>query len=44
MLDFVTQAGDNATFSSICSGDLTNALEEALDTFESACDSFPIID
>jgi hypothetical protein len=44
MVDFVSQAGDNSVLSSICSGDLTNALEEALDTFESACDDFPIID
>ncbi len=44
MVDFVSQAGDNSVLSSICSGDLTNALQEALDTFESACDDFPIID
>ena len=44
MIDFVNQAGDNAVLSSICSGDLTGALEQALDTFEAACNSFPSID
>ncbi len=44
MIDFVNQAGSNAVLSSICSGDLTNALGEALDTFEAACNSFPGID
>lgn len=44
MIDFVAQAGSNSVLSSICSGDLTNALGEALDTFEAACNSFPGID
>lgn len=44
MIDFVNQAGSNAVLSSICSGDLTNALGEALDTFEAACNAFPGID
>ncbi len=39
--DFVSQVGDNATFSSICEGDLSSALMDALNTFEVACQSFP---
>lgn len=39
--DFVRQAGDNAVFSSICEGDLTISLRDALDTFQAACESFP---
>lgn len=42
--EFVNQAGTNATFSSICDGDLSGGLEQALDTFESACEGFdPIL-
>ncbi len=44
MIDFVAQAGDNSSLSSICSGDLTTALAEALNTFEEACDGFTQID
>jgi len=44
MIDFVNQAGENSRLSSICSGDLTSALGQALDTFEAACNSFPPID
>ncbi len=40
---FVDQVGDNASFSSICEGDLTGALNDALSTFQSACESFPPI-
>jgi hypothetical protein len=40
---FVAEAGPNAVFSSICDGDLTGALTDALDTFSAACDSFPPI-
>jgi len=40
---FVADTGENAVFSSICEGDLTSALQDALDTFSSACDSFPPI-
>jgi len=40
---FVADAGDNAVFTSICDADLSAALAEALDTFESACESFPPI-
>jgi hypothetical protein len=42
--DLVDQVGDNAVFSSICEGDLTGALTDALDTFESACESFPPVE
>jgi len=41
---FTNQAGANGVFSSICSGDLAGALQDALDTFDTACDSFPPID
>lgn len=44
MIDFVGQAGTNSVLSSICSGDLTGALEEALQNFEAACEAFPQID
>jgi len=39
--EFVSLAGKNGTFSSICDGDLSNALEKALDTFDAACKVFP---
>ncbi len=35
---FVQQTGTNATMSSICDGDLSIGLMQALDLFESACD------
>ncbi len=35
--DFVNQVGTNATFSSICEGDLSGGLAQALELFESAC-------
>ncbi len=35
--DFVSQTGENAVFSSICDGDLTSALGEAVATFDAAC-------
>jgi hypothetical protein len=35
--DFVNQTGPNATFSSICEGDLSIGLAQALELFESAC-------
>jgi hypothetical protein len=44
MQDFVAQAGDNAVFASICDGSLAPALEAALDTFTSACESFPPVE
>lgn len=41
LMEFVTQAnaggGVQASFSSICDGDLTNALQKTLDTFQTAC-------
>lgn len=39
--EFVGMAGKNGTFSSICDGDLSGALEKALDTFDAACKTFP---
>ncbi len=42
--DFVAAAGTNGSFSSICAGDLTTALDEAISTFNAACESFPPID
>ncbi|MBL8613444.1 MAG: VWA domain-containing protein [Myxococcales bacterium] len=38
---FVGLAGKNGTFSSICEGDLTKSLKQALETFDGACKSFP---
>lgn len=38
---FISIAGKNGTFSSICDGDLTPALQKALDTFDAACKNFP---
>lgn len=43
LIDFVNQTGTNAVVSSICEGDLTVGLQDALDTFELACDNFPPI-
>jgi hypothetical protein len=43
LIDFVGQTGTNAVMSSICEGDLTVGLQDALDTFELACDNFPPI-
>ncbi|MBL4637618.1 MAG: VWA domain-containing protein [Kofleriaceae bacterium] len=42
--NFVTQTGENAVFSSICSGNLVAPLEEALAKFDAACQGFPEID
>ena len=41
---FVSDAGENAVFSSICQGDLSGALSDALDTFSAACEAFPPVD
>ena len=41
--EFVSVAGKNGTFSSICDGDLSGALQKALDTFDAACKSFPSV-
>lgn len=40
LIDFIAKAGKNATSSSICDADLSNGLDRALRTFESACDAF----
>ena len=42
--EFVSQTGDNAVFSSICDGDLTTALGEAVATFDAACRTLEPID
>ncbi len=42
--EFVNLTGPNAVFASICEGNLSGALQTALDTFQSACESFPDID
>ena len=39
--DFVGLAGNNGTFSSICEGDLSGAIEKALDKFDAACKTLP---
>ena len=39
--EFSALAGANGSFSSICDGDLTPALEKALNTFDAACKNFP---
>ncbi len=39
--DFIAKAGKNGTFSSICEGDLTKGLSQALATFDAACRNFP---
>lgn len=38
--EFVALAGPNGSFSSICSGDLTTAIQNALGTFDGACKKF----
>lgn len=38
---FVADVGKNAVFSSICTGDLTEGLTKALETFDVACKAFP---
>lgn len=41
---FVTDTGTNAVFSSICQGDLSGALADALETFDAACEAFPPVE
>ncbi len=41
--EFATAAGSNVVFGDICAGNLTGALQQALDTFQAACDNFPPI-
>jgi hypothetical protein len=43
MKDFVAQAGTNAVFGDICQGNLAPALQQALETFQIACENFPPI-
>ncbi len=38
---FIADVGKNGVFSSICTGDLTEGLTKALETFDQACKSFP---
>jgi hypothetical protein len=42
--DFVGAIGPTGVFSSICEGDLTSALEDALATFATACEELPPIE
>jgi hypothetical protein len=42
--DLVTQVGTNGVISSICEADLSVALADALETFDTACQNFPPID
>lgn len=39
--DFITAVGKNGVFSSICAGDLTQGLTDALAKFDQACRDFP---
>ncbi|MFT5354147.1 MAG: hypothetical protein ACI9KE_001348 [Polyangiales bacterium] len=39
--EFVSQAGENVVFSSICDADIAGSLMTALDTFDVACQNFP---
>ena len=41
---FVTETGTNGVFSSICQGDLSGALADALETFDAACEAFPPVE
>ena len=42
--EFVSLTGSNAVFSSICDGDLSTPLAEAIATFDAACQGFEPID
>jgi hypothetical protein len=44
LMDFASQVGPNAVTSSICDGDLSTALADALAKFDEACQSFPQVD
>ncbi len=51
LIDFVNQVNSgapagrqNAVFSSICEGNLAPALQQALDTFQAACENFPPVE
>ncbi len=43
MKQFVQEAGTNSVFGDICLGNLAPALQEALDTFQAACENVPPI-
>jgi hypothetical protein len=40
--DFIMKSGKQAVLASICDGDLSKSLDQALHTFSQACNSFPI--
>jgi len=42
LLHFVQMAGDNAVFGDICAGDLSGALDDALDALQVACDDYEL--
>lgn len=42
--EFLGLVGDNTVMSSICEADLASPLMDAMNTFEAACESFPIIE
>lgn len=42
--EFATLGGTNVIFGDICGGNLAPVLAQALDTFQAACDNFPIPD
>ncbi|MBT8491729.1 MAG: hypothetical protein KJO07_01605 [Deltaproteobacteria bacterium] len=44
LMNFVSQTGQNGQFSSICDGDLSTALEAALENFDAACNAFPPVE
>ena len=44
LLDLVARKQPNASFSSVCEGDLTRGLADAIATFDRACQTFPPID
>jgi len=43
LIEFVEDTGSNGVFSSICDGDLSKSLKDALETFMVACDNFIVI-
>ncbi len=44
LIEFASATGANAVVSSICEGDLTAGLQDALDTFDQACQGFPPVE
>jgi hypothetical protein len=44
LVSFADQTGQNSVKSSICGGDLAGALQQALQKFDTACESFPPIE